>query len=80
MTDFLLCLIVVTGIQSAVTSAQPRVSSVYETASRDLAEADTYHRYGTHLVEQGDYQAAIVAFQNAIQLKPTVAQFHNDLG
>ena len=80
MRNFWLCLIVVTGIQSGVTSAQTRVSSVYETASRDLAEADTYHRSGTHLLEQSDYEAAIVAFEMAIQLKPGVAQFHNDLG
>ena len=80
MGNFLLCLIVVTGIQSGVTNAQPRVSSVYETATRDLAEADAYHRSGTQLLEQGDYEAAIITFAFAIQLKPSVAQFHNDLG
>jgi len=65
---------------NAASVASREKSSAVATWAEDAENGDAYYRDGNALLNLGQYNKAIEAFQKAIQLKPNAAVIHNDLG
>ena len=59
-----------------------RIDPAYEDAKANLARAQAQMRYaaGLELANSGKIQQAIAAFEDALRIRPDLAEAHNNLG